>query len=212
MGQQILVIGLGTFGSMVARELAGLGHEVMGCDRDPRAVADLAPHLTQAVELDATDEEALRSIGPAEFDVAVVALGRAESILTTMLLEQFGIRTIVARAGSELDGEILRRVGADRVVLTDRLMATWVARTIDLSGALDFIHLSSGIAAVHLRIAGRAVGQPIGAVVAARPGLHIVALHRGDDVIVSPPADTVLVEGDTALLVGPEETFRALAG
>ena len=164
MAKQILVLGLGSFGRIVARELAGLGHEVLGSDRDPVAVAEAAPFLTQAVELDATDVEALRSIGPEEFDVGIVALDRPTTIFTTMLLEQLGVRTILARAASELDAEILRRVGADRVLRTEELIGTWVAHTIDLSGALDFIHLSPGIAAVHMAIPARVVGRTIGEV------------------------------------------------
>ena len=100
MGQEILVIGLGTFGGLVARELTTLGHEVLGCDRDPVVVADAAPHLTQVVQLDATDVDAIRAIGPTDFDVAVVALDRQTTIFTTMLLEQLGVRSILARAQS----------------------------------------------------------------------------------------------------------------
>jgi trk system potassium uptake protein TrkA len=212
VGQQILVIGLGSFGGLIARELASYGHEVLGCDRDPAIVAAMAPDLTDAVELDATDETALRAVGPQDFDVAIVAVDRPTTILATMLLEQLGVRSIVARAATALDAEILARVGADRVLRTDELVATWVARTIDLSGALDFIRLADGVAAVHLRIPQRVVGQTVGGVVAARPGLSLVALHRGDQVITDPAPDTVLVEGDAALLVGPEETFRSLTG
>jgi trk system potassium uptake protein TrkA len=212
MAKQILVMGLGTFGGQVARELAALGHEVLGCDRDMTVVATIAPDITSAMELDATDAEALKAVGPTEFDLAVVALDRPATIFTTMLLEQLGMRSIVARAASSLDEEILRRVGADRVVMPDRLMATWVARTIDLAGALDYIRLSNRVAAVHLRAPSRTVGQTIETVVRAGPGLGIVALHRGDDVVVGPALSTVLEEGDGLLVVGPEEGFRALGG
>jgi trk system potassium uptake protein TrkA len=212
MAKQILVVGLGIFGGMVARELTKLGHEVLGCDRDPAIVAAIAPEITEAAELDATDEAALRAVGPGDFDVVVVALDRPTTIFATMLLEQIGVGTIVTRAATPLDAEILQRVGADRVLKTDELIATWVAHTIDLSGALDFIRLASGVSAVHLRIPERAVGQTIAAVVAARPGLSFVALHRGDEVITEPPTDTVLLDGDTALLVGPEDTFSSVAG
>ena len=211
MGQQILVVGLGTFGGLVARELTSLGHEVLGCDRDPVVVAEAAPWLTQAVELDATDVEALRAIGPTEFDVAVVALDRQSTILATMLLEQLGMRETHARALSDLDAEILRRVGADRVLPTDRQMASWVARTIDLAGAIDYIQLAGGIGVIHLQVPERLVGSTVGAVNAARPGVTMVALRHGDTVVTNPPADTPLAAGDSALLVGPEAEFRALS-
>ena len=211
MGQQIVVIGLGAFGGMVARELADMGHEVLGCDRDPLVVAEAAPRLTQALELDATDVDALRAIGPTEFDVAFVALDRQSTVLTTMLLEQLGARSIQARAQTDLDAEILRRVGADRVVLPDRQMAGWVARTIDLAGALDYIRLSAGIGAVHIAIRDRLVGGSVGEVQAARPAMRIVAIRRGDYVISDPADDVRLVAGDSLLVVGPESEFRALA-
>src|SRR5262249_16195209 len=158
-----------------------------------------------------TDVDAIRAVGPTDFDVAIVSLDRQTTIFTTMLLEQLGMRSIQARAQSELEAEILRRVGADRVLLTDRQMATWVPRTIDLAGALAFIRLSDAIGAVHLEVPERIVGSSVGEIHRARSALRIVALHRGDDVITSPSDDTVLAPGDTALLVGPEDAFRALA-
>jgi len=210
MGQQIVVIGLGAFGGMVARELTELGHEVLGCDQDAVIVADAAPHLTQVVQLDATDVDAIRAVGPTDFDVAIVALDRPTTIFTTMLLEQLGVHFTIARAHDELDAEILRRVGADRVLLTDRQMASWVAHTIDLAGALDFIRLSDGVGAVHLAVPARLAGTTVGAIHAARSALRVVALRRGDTVMTAPADDTVIADGDTALLVGPEAEFRAL--
>ena len=79
----------------------------------------------------------------------------------------------------------------------------------DLAGALDYIRLSDRVAAVHLQVPLRTVGQTIEAVVRAQPGLGIVALHRGDDVVVAPAPDTVLRDGDRMLVVGPEEALRA---
>ncbi len=211
MGQQILVIGLGTFGSIVADELTALGHEVMGCDRDPRIVADLAPRITQAVELDAIDVDAIRAVGPADFDVAVVALDPSATILATMILEREGAKTIVARALSELDGEILRRVGAERVVYTDLQVATWIAHTIDLAGAIDFIRLSGDVAAVHLTIGPAMVGRTIGDVARAAPDVRIVSLQHEGRVHLDPPPETQIAEGDSVLVVGHEQRFRALA-
>jgi len=78
MGQEILVIGLGTFGGLVARELTTLGHEVLGCDRDAVVVADAAPHLTQVVQLDATDVDAIRAIG-AEHAILSSDLGQPDN-------------------------------------------------------------------------------------------------------------------------------------
>ncbi len=171
MGQQILVIGLGTFGSIVASELSGLGHEVMGCDRDPRVVAEHADRLTQVFEMDATDEDAVRAVGPADFDVTVVAIDPSATILATMILERSGARSSSRGPPSDLDGEILRRVGASRVIYTDHQVATWVAHTIDLAGALDFIRLTADVAAVHLRLGSATVGRRVGDLAQGATGL-----------------------------------------
>lgn len=211
MAQQVLVIGLGAFGAMVARELVALGHEVMGCDRDPVAVADLANDLTSAVELDATDDDALGAIGPTEFDVVVVALDRPDTIFATMLLEHRGVRTVVARAVTAIDGEILRRVGADRVIYPDAHTAGWLARTIDLAGAIDYVRLSPEVAAVHLQLGPRLVGRTIGDVARMAGNARVAALHRGDTVTVDPDPSTVFEAEDSILVIGSDRDFRALA-
>jgi trk system potassium uptake protein TrkA len=184
--------------------------ERLGCDRDPVAVADLANDLTSAVELDATDDDALGAIAPEEFDVVVVALDRPDTIFATMLLEQRGVRTVVARAVTAIDGEILRRVGADRVIYPDAHTADWLARTIDLAGAIDYVRLSPEVAAVHLFVGGRAVGRAIGDVAGEAGNARVAALRRGDTVTVDPPGTLLLEEGDSVLVIGSDEEFRAL--
>jgi trk/ktr system potassium uptake protein len=210
MAKQVVVLGLGRFGGIVATRLAELGHEVMGCDRDAAVVAAMAPRLTQALQLDATDADAIAEVGPGEFDVVVVALDPAATILATMLLTRMGATSIVARAASELDGEILRRVGAGRVVYTDQMVATWVAHTIDLADATDYIRLSSEVAAVHLMLGDRVAGQRLGDVDRQDPTLRIVALHRGEQVFLDPDPETIIQAGDGILVVGPERGFRSL--
>ena len=90
-------------------------------------------------------------------------------------------------------------------------MATWVAHTIDLAGALDFIRLTADIAAVHLRLGSATVGRRVADLIERAADSRIVALHRGDQVMIDPAPDTVIEAGDSALIVGPEERFRALA-
>src|SRR5918999_1215494 len=121
-GEQVMVIGLGRFGAAVARELERLGHEVLAIDRNDQRVNDIAPDVTHALQLDAADEDALRSAGAGDFSTAIVAISTdAEpSIFATMVLKRLGVRTVISKAGSLLHGEILSRVGADRVVFPER--------------------------------------------------------------------------------------------
>jgi trk system potassium uptake protein len=124
-GEQVVVIGLGRFGSAVALELERLGHEVLAIDRSEARVNDIARDVTHALELDAADEDALRSAGAADFTTAIVAISSdaESSIFATMVLKRLGVRNVIAKAGSALHGEILARAGADRVVYPERSAA-----------------------------------------------------------------------------------------
>ena len=75
MSQGVVVVGLGRFGRSLALELTKEGVEVLGVDSDPRVVRSLAGRLTHVVEADSTDLEAMRELGVAEFERAVVGVG-----------------------------------------------------------------------------------------------------------------------------------------
>ena len=110
MKQSVLVIGLGRFGTAAARELMRLGHDVLAVDSSEAAVNEIAPEVTQALQLDAADLEALKGIGAGEFDHAIVAIsGQGEpSVFATMALKQLGVGNVVAKAGTQLHGAIRR--------------------------------------------------------------------------------------------------------
>ncbi len=114
--RQIVVIGLGRFGTRAAMTLYQLGHDVMAIDLDDRKVQALTGVVTHAVKADATDEVTLKELGVDNFQYAIVAIGRntEASIMVTVLLRDLEIPVIVSRAQSELHGETLKRIGASK--------------------------------------------------------------------------------------------------
>ena len=118
MPKQVCVIGLGRFGAKLASTLFQRDHEVLAIDLDEQKVQEMLGRVTYAVEANATSETALRDLGVADMDVAVVALGSQiqSSIITTMLLKSMGLPYVIARATDPQHAEILHRVGADKVV------------------------------------------------------------------------------------------------
>ena len=119
MKKQVCVIGLGRFGSTVAMELYQAGHDVLAIDIDEAKIQDMLGHVTYAVRADASNESVLRELDVADFDVAVVALGNdniQSSVLMTSLLKSLGVPFVIARAAGERHGDVLERVGADKVV------------------------------------------------------------------------------------------------
>jgi trk system potassium uptake protein TrkA len=132
--------------------LAELGQDVIGVDGDAERVRQLADTITQAVELDATDDRALRSVGVQDVDVAVVSIGEniESSLLVVMQLRELGVKSIVAKAVTPLHGRILEKLGVSRVIFPEREMAIRVAHGLVMPNVIDYIELSSDFSIVEL--------------------------------------------------------------
>ena len=137
------VIGLGRFGYAMATTLAQLGHDVIGVDSDEDKVRALADVISLAMLLDAIDEKALRAAGMKDVDVAVVSIGEniESSLLVVTLLQEIGVKKIVAKAVTALHGRILEKLGVSRVVFPEREMAVRVAHGLVMPNVLDYIEL-----------------------------------------------------------------------
>ena len=145
MKPSVLVVGLGRFGSAAALELMALGHEVLALDRDEAVVNDIAPEVTHAAQLNATDEAALKSVGAGDFEFAIIAISSATdaSIFATMALKNLGVSQVIAKAATKLHGAILERIGADRVIYAEFEMGRRVAHSLSIRGVLELslIHI-----------------------------------------------------------------------
>ncbi len=205
MGQQVVVIGLGRFGSSLARELSRAGHEVLGVDIDMAVVQRMSSELAHVVQVNVMDETALASLGIANFDAAVVGISEhvESSILTTLMLKRLGVPRVVAKAAGELHGEILQRVGADLVVYPERdtgirLAHAWVST--DITDVLDVVE---GYGVSRVQIPPGMVGLTVGEVKQGAPrSLSVFLLARGHHVIAFPTADERLGAGDILVVAG----------
>jgi trk system potassium uptake protein len=122
MAKDYLVIGMGRFGQAVARRLIERGQSVLAADNDAKLIQDVSEWATQAVVLDSTDRDALIEIECRYFDTAIVAIGAnfEASVMTTALLKELGVRTVIAKALSSLHEKVLLKVGADEVIYPER--------------------------------------------------------------------------------------------
>jgi trk system potassium uptake protein TrkA len=214
-GEQVMVIGLGRFGAAVSRELERLGHQVLAVDRSEERVNDLAPDVTHALQLDAADEDALRSAGAADFSTAIVAISTdAEpSIFATMVLKRLGVRTVIAKAGSLLHGEILSRVGADRVVFPERETGLRLAHSFNVPNVIDYLDVAPNFGIEKIRPPKSFVGKSLGDLdLKGRLGLTPIALRRGQQVYVNPAREERVAEGDELILIGRDEKLDQLRG
>ncbi len=213
------VIGLGRFGSAIATTLVELGHEVLGIDANEARVARLSDIVPHTVQLDATDERALRAAGIQDVDVAVISIGERidSSLLVVMLVKELGIPTIVAKATTALHGRILEKLGVSRVVFPERDMAVRVANSLVVPNALDFIELSRDFSIVEVAAPELFLGKTLRELsLRAQYGLTLIALKRaggqgqGLVTMVAPPADEPILKGDILSLLGPNDRLAAL--
>src|SRR5512134_3321007 len=203
----------------MASTLAELGHDVIGIDGDEGRVRQLSDVITQAIQLDATDEKALRAAGIADVDVAVVSIGEniESSLLVVMLLRELGIETIVAKAVTPLHGRILEKLGVSRVIFPEREMAVRIAHSLVMPNVIDYIELSRDFSIVEVPAPDAFVGRTLKQLeLRPRLGLTLIAIKRQSDgsggVItnIAPAADEKIREGDVLALLGSNERLNQL--
>ena len=213
MKHSVIVIGLGRFGSAAARELMTLGHEVLAIDDSEALVNEIAPSVTHAQQLDASDERALRDVGAGEFEHAIVAISSniEASIFATMALKNLGVRNVVAKAANLLHGRILERVGASRVVYPEREMGASVAHSFSIPHVLDYLDIAPRFGVVKVRPPESLVGKTLRELdFPGRLSLTPVALRRGKQVTVNPSRDERIEATDELILVGLDEKLELL--
>jgi trk system potassium uptake protein len=217
--KQFGVIGLGRFGSAMAMTLTELGHDVIGVDGDEARVQQLADVITHALQIDATDEKALRAAGIQDVDVAVVSIGEniESSLLVVMQLRELKIETIVAKAVTPLHGRILEKLGVSRVIFPEREMAIRIAHSLVMPNVIDYIELSRDFSIVEVPAPEAFVGRTLKQLeLRPRLGLTLIAIKRqadgGAGVVtnIAPAADETIRDGDVLALLGSNERLNQL--
>ena len=224
--KQFVVIGLGRFGTSVAQSLIEKGHQVIGIDQDGEVVEGMAEHLTQALELDATDEKALGAAGIEQVDAAIVSMGDnlEASILITLILKEMGIKEIVTKAVSDNHGKVLKRVGATRLVFPERDMGVRIAGFLSEPEVIEHIGLSQEYSIVEIPAPGVFMGKSLKQLnVRADYRINVVAIKRRvpkkdaegkveikEDITVVPAPNEVINKGDVLIVIGTNEDIEKI--
>jgi trk system potassium uptake protein len=211
--KQYMVLGLGRFGESLAKSLYKMGHEVLAIDSDQELVDAIAPYVTQAIRIDATDEGALQSLGVRNFDAAIVSIGQnmRDSILVCVLLKELGVPYLIAKATDDLHAKVLRKVGVDRVVFPERDMGMRLAKSLLTPNVLELIDLSDDYQLMEIILPMKWAGNTIlGVDVRKKYGISILAIHRGGQFIVSPAPDIAFETGDILLVLGQKDDIDSI--
>jgi trk system potassium uptake protein TrkA len=218
------VIGLGRFGSQLAKALTRAGAEVIAIDKDRKIIEDISGDVTLAVRLDSTEEEALRAHAIDKVDVAVVGIGQdfEANILTTVTLKTLGVKHICARAVRITHGKILRRIGADEIIFPeDESALRWSFKLLSprISEKLEF---APGFSLAQYTAPASFSNKTLTDLqLRKKYGVNLIGLRKAEketddkkkptrQIINVPMPETIIHEGDLLWLVGSDDDLAHL--
>lgn len=208
-----VVVGLGRFGSEVARRLYGYGCEVLAIDNCSENVQQIADQVTHAVVGNAQDKDVLRALSAQDFECAIVAIGDslADSVLATMNLKELGIPRVICKAHDETHRQVLLKLGADQVVIPEKENAARLAKSLSSRNVLDYIELSAEYGIIEVNAPSVWQNKSLKELnVRAKLGVNILAVRREGKINVSPSADFTIADGDVMLVLGDTQALNAV--
>jgi len=208
---QFAVIGMGKFGSSVAKTLVDMGQQVLAIDVKEELAQEASEYATHAICIDATDEKALKSVGAADMDVAIVSIGDnlAASVLVTLALKEMGIKRIVAKAMTQNQAKALSKVGATQIVLPEIDMGQKLARSLILPDVVEQINLSADCSIFETTAPPEFLGKTLEQLkLRAKYGVNVIAVKRQEKLNTAPKAEDKIQEGDSLIMVGPHKAIK----
>ncbi|MGD8202210.1 potassium channel family protein [Ornithinimicrobium sp. W1679] len=203
----VLVVGLGRFGSAVAESLVRQGVDVLAVDENPDRVQRFAEEFTHTVQADATDGEAMRQLGIADVDAAVVAIGSdiEASVLAVITLVEAGVPEIYAKAITRKHGKILTGIGAHHVIYPELIMGQRVAHMVT-GGLQDYLEFDDGFAIARSAAPPQTWDQDLAtSALRTRHRITVVGVKRAVEGFVYAVPETVIRAGDDLVLAGRTE-------
>ena len=206
------VIGLGQFGMTVACTLAQAGCEVMAVDNDDEKIQDIAEKVTYAVRADVSEPGVLKSLGVGNADVAIIAVSEnlEASITATMQVVELGVPYVIAKAAGDLQGRILKKIGATQVIFPEHAMGYRVARNILTTGLVDAFELSPNFSVAQFIIPEEWVGKTLKEVrVREKYHINIIGIRKKEDIDVNVHPEKPLEKGCCLVAVGRNSDLNA---
>jgi trk system potassium uptake protein TrkA len=216
--RQFVIIGLGRFGSSIARVLNEKGFQVLAIDRVEEKVREMQDLVSQSVVMDATDEKGLKDLGIKDFDSAIVSMGDnvEDSIMITLLLKDLGIKQVIVKAQSELHAKILQKVGADKIVFPEKEMGERLAESLASPKIFDFIELSTEYGILEIVAPKKLCDKTLGELkMREKYAISVIAIKRKvpytkpdgtpdfqEEILIGPGGNDEIQEGDILILLG----------
>lgn len=207
--KDIAVIGLGIFGYEVAIRLQRAGHDVLAVDIDKNQIERIKDDVTGAVCANITDVEALKELDIGSFDIVVLGLGSnfEQLILGLTYLKKLAAKHVIVRANTEVQQEILLKIGADEVVLPEKQSAQRCARNISAPNIMELLELDEEVSLSEISVTDNYAGKTLKELnLRQKYGITALLLKRNGHKtkMITDPAIT-LMAGDCLVVVGRKE-------
>lgn len=217
MKKQVVVVGLGRFGSSVAQTLYNQGHDVLAIDLDEGRVQDITGGATHALVGDATNDAVLRELGIPDYDAAIVAIGAnlVSSVMVSVMLKTLDVKYIVARAKDQLHANTLQRLGVNKVVQVEAEMGARLAHSLFYPDVQEYMEIAPNYGISKIRVPSRfaelSIGELSGLNGGTRDaGLSVIAISRGKKITLKPTKNDKLRANDWLVLAGDDNLLDEL--
>jgi len=210
--KDIVVVGLGVFGCEIAIQLEKKGNHVLAVDLNPDEVDRIKDYVTGAVVADVTDEDALKELEISKFDLVILGIGSnfEQLVLGATHLKRLKVKYIIARATTEIQKEILVRIGADEVILPEKQSAVHLAARISVPNILEYLELDEGINLTEIHVDHRLAGKTL-VELNLRQKHHITALvlkRKGQQPKIISDPDIILMIDDCLVVFGRQDAIE----
>lgn len=213
MKKQYAVLGIGRFGSKIARELFYKGQEVIAIDKDEAVIQGIKEQVTHAFVGDISDETALKEAGVADCDVAVIAesTNMESNIIAAQICKSFGVSLVVCKAYNTIHGQILTKLGVDQIIFPEQDTAIKLVNRLTSQGVMDYFDLGENVTIVGTKPLDRWVGHKLSDLdLRSKYNITVLAIRRGNENLVIPAWSTIVEKGDTLVLFGKEDRLKSL--
>ena len=208
MTKNFAVLGLGRFGRNVAITLEELGYNVLGVDKDESIAAEVADKLTKVVSFDVRDAHALREVGISDFDVVIIASKSLEaSLMATMLCKEFNVGEIIVKAIDERHAEMAKRLGATKLIFSERDTARQLARKLAAKNSSDLKEIDGDIGILSLKVPQKLIGKNLIEDLRKKYNVNVVAIRSGNEMLVPPPPKHVFAANEKIFVIGTNDTL-----
>ena len=198
------VIGLGRFGTALAIALAQAGKEVIAIDRSEEKIKNIRRYTDYAFVAENLSMETLKEIGIQNCDVAIICIGEKVdvSILTTMSAIELGVPHVIAKATSEEQGAVLKKIGAE-VVYPERDMALRLGKKLVSDNFLDFVSLSNSVEIRQIPVGKMLIGKSVQeSDIRRKYNINVLAVKKNGNIDMAISSDTTLSENVTRMVLG----------